>query len=156
MKTEKTNIANISKKVIIVKPCISVFMGVRSSKKGKKELVDAHHADNGAVNASVHLLPKHLQKKLRKHTNGIRECVMKYSIPYSDGSRIMKASNYSKMKTDVDKLIANYKLFVQDEIVASYDSIIIEMYDSIACSILVCSFMLCTPFAVHLFCLMGV
>jgi len=122
--SNKNMVEAVSKKLVKVSPRISVFMGVRSSKKGKMELCESHNADHGAINASVHLLPKHLQKKLRDHSNGIRDCITKYSIPYSDGCRIMKASNYPKLQVELDKRKAAYKIFVQDEIIANYDSII--------------------------------
>jgi len=125
MKTEnKVSVDQVSKKLIKIEPRISTFMGVKASKKGKQELVEAHNADNSSVVAAVHLLPKHLQKKLRTHANGIRELVSKYSIPYDNGSRIMKASNYPKLRSELDKKINAYAIFVQDEIVANYDAIV--------------------------------
>jgi len=123
MTNKKNTVENASKMLIKVSPRISVFLGGVRSRQGKDELALNHGADRDSVNAGVELLPKHLQKKLRDHTVGIRDIVKNYSIPYSDGVRVMKASKYPEMIKQLDQKIATYKIFVVDEIIGNYDSI---------------------------------
>lgn len=122
-KSSNVSVESLSKKLVKVSPRVSVFMGCVRSRQGKNELASNHNADVDAVNASVELLPKHLQKKLRTHTCGIRDIVRTYSVPYSDGVRVMKAAKYPEMIKQVDQKIATYKTFVIDDIIGNYDSI---------------------------------
>jgi hypothetical protein len=110
-----------TKKLVKVSPRISVFIGTVASRTGRDELASIHSADRDAVRASIELFPKHIQKTLRSHTCGIRDLIKKYSIPYSDGQRVMKASNYPKLESELNKLEAAYKTYVMDEIIGRYD-----------------------------------
>jgi len=113
-----------TKKLVEVSPRISVFMGTVASREGRDELAENHAAERSAIKASVQLLPKHLQKSLRGHTNGIRDLILRYSIPYGNGNRIMKVANYPMLEKELNKKVAAYKIFVQDNVIANYDSLV--------------------------------
>lgn len=118
------NVNDISTTLMKVTVNISCWGGIVKSRTIQNETATRHGIAVDATRSKVVMLPKSVMGKLTKHITSIRSFVEDNTLPFQNGGvRIIKASNYLKFLTHLDKLVDDYKVYVYDEIYSKYDEL---------------------------------